>query len=114
MRIVIRTKRRNRGSQIKSEDVDIFDFIKTIAVARIVMPASYVRLSAGRESMSDEAQALCFLAGANSIFYGDTLLTTDNPETHKDRDLFNRLSINCKDSKQAAACDHEDRSGCAA
>ncbi|MCH2038326.1 MAG: hypothetical protein MK137_07030, partial [Rickettsiales bacterium] len=78
----------------EADEVDIFDFIRTIAVARIVMPASYVRLSAGRENMSDETQALCFMAGANSIFYGDKLLTTANPEQNKDMQLFKRLGIN--------------------
>lgn len=83
------------GTPLKGvEAVDIFDFIRTIAVARILLPRSYVRLSAGRETMSDEAQALCFLAGANSIFYGDKLLTTGNPESDKDRNLLNRLGLN--------------------
>lgn len=75
-------------------DLDHLDFIRTIAVARIMMPASHVRLSAGRESMSDEMQAMTFFAGANSIFYGDCLLTTPNPETHRDLQLFKRLGIN--------------------
>lgn len=74
-------------------DLDIFEFIRTVAVARIIMPTSHVRLSAGREGMSDEAQALCFFAGANSIFYGDRLLTTDNAETGHDEALFERLDI---------------------
>lgn len=74
-------------------DVDPFDFIRTIALARILMPQAYVRLSAGREQMSDEMQALCFLAGANSIFYGEKLLTADNPMPEKDHDLFKRLGI---------------------
>jgi len=74
-------------------DLDIFDFIRTIAVARIMMPASYVRLSAGRETMHDEAQALCFMAGANSLFYGDKLLTTENATTDHDKALFQRLGI---------------------
>src|SRR5579875_2815117 len=68
-----------------AEPVDPLDFVRTIAVARILMPASVVRLSAGREAMSDELQALCFLAGANSIFYGEKLLTTPNPTTHADQ-----------------------------
>ena len=76
------------------EDLDHLDFIRTIAVARIMMPASHVRLSAGRESMSDEMQAMTFFAGANSIFYGECLLTTPNPETHRDLQLFRRLGIN--------------------
>jgi biotin synthase len=69
------------------------EFIRTIAVARIIMPASYVRLSAGRSEMTDEMQALCFFAGANSIFYGERLLTTDNPEADHDRELLQRLGI---------------------
>lgn len=73
--------------------IDPFDFIRTIAVARILMPASFVRLSAGRESMSAETQALCFLAGANSIFYGEKLLTTPNPAEDADRKLFDRLGL---------------------
>ncbi|MEE9494548.1 MAG: biotin synthase BioB [Gammaproteobacteria bacterium] len=72
---------------------DPFEFVRTVAVARILMPASHVRLSAGREQMSDELQALCFLAGANSIFYGEKLLTTDNPDTAKDQALFDRLGL---------------------
>jgi biotin synthase len=73
--------------------VEPLDFVRSIAVARILMPRSFVRLSAGRESMSDELQALCFLAGANSIFYGEKLLTTPNPATHADRRLFDRLGL---------------------
>jgi biotin synthase len=73
--------------------LDPFDFVRTIAVARILMPKSHVRLSAGRSDMSDELQALCFLAGANSIFYGDKLLTTENPDEDLDRKLFARLGI---------------------
>jgi biotin synthase len=73
--------------------LDPFDFVRTIAVARILMPTSHVRLSAGRGEMSDELQALCFLAGANSIFYGDKLLTTGNPDTEHDTQLFRRLKI---------------------
>ncbi|VAW03278.1 Biotin synthase [hydrothermal vent metagenome] len=69
------------------------EFARLIAVARILMPTSYVRLSAGRENMSDEAQALCFLAGANSIFIGDELLTTNNPGKDKDAALFERLGV---------------------
>ncbi len=75
------------------DDIDQLEFVRTIAVARLMMPESYVRLSAGRESMSDELQAMCFLAGANSIFYGDKLLTTNNPNTIHDQQLFNRLGI---------------------
>lgn len=76
------------------EDLDPFEFIRTIAVARIMMPQSHIRLSAGREAMNEQTQALCFLAGANSIFYGCKLLTTANPETHADAALFNKLGIN--------------------
>lgn len=74
-------------------ELDPFEFVRTIAVARITMPASMVRLSAGREQMSDELQALCFAAGANSIFYGERLLTTGNPDTARDRALFERLGL---------------------
>ena len=77
----------------ESKPVHPIDFARIIAVARIMMPKSYVRLSAGRETMSDEAQALCFMAGANSIFVGETLLTTDNPSETEDRALFERLGI---------------------
>ena len=73
--------------------LDPIDFVRTIAVARITMPASVVRLSAGREDMSEEAQALCLLAGANSIFYGPKLLTTPNPEPDRDRRLLDRLGM---------------------
>jgi len=72
---------------------DPLEFVRTIAVARILMPRSRVRLSAGRTEMSDELQALCFFAGANSIFYGDQLLTTDNPTQNHDRELFARLGL---------------------
>jgi biotin synthase len=74
-------------------ELDPFEFVRTIAVARILMPKSMVRLSAGRESMSDELQALCFSAGANSIFYGEKLLTTGNPDTERDMALFARLGL---------------------
>lgn len=73
--------------------IDPFEFIRVIAVARILMPQSYVRLSAGRTTMTDEMQAWCFFAGANSIFYGDKLLTTDNPQENHDRELFQRLGL---------------------
>ena len=74
-------------------DLDPLEFIRSVAVARVMMPKSYVRLSAGREKMSDEMQAMCFFAGANSIFYGDKLLTTPNPGTNDDMQLFKRLGI---------------------
>lgn len=75
------------------DDLDNFDFIRTLAVARITMPSSHVRLSAGREVMSEEMQSLCFLAGANSIFYGEKLLTTGNTEADQDQALFAKLGI---------------------
>ena len=74
-------------------ELDPFEFVRTIAAARITMPRAMVRLSAGREDMSDEMQSLCFLAGANSIFYGEKLLTTPNPAANRDRLLFDRLGI---------------------
>ncbi|MGB0965088.1 MAG: biotin synthase BioB [Litorivicinus sp.] len=76
-----------------AEDLDPLDFVRTIATARITMPGSVVRLSAGREIMSDEMQALCFMAGANSLFYGEKLLTTPNPEADQDQALFKRMGI---------------------
>jgi biotin synthase len=76
-----------------NEEVDPIEFVRTIAAARITMPKAYVRLSAGRQQMSDEMQALCFLAGANSMFYGDRLLTTDNPEADRDETLFAKLGL---------------------
>ena len=76
------------------DDLDDFTFIKTIAIARIMMPQSHVRLSAGREDMSEQTQALCFMAGANSIFYGCKLLTTANPDENSDMKLFKKLGIN--------------------
>jgi biotin synthase len=85
------------------ESLDPFDFVRTIAAARILMPTSHVRLSAGRAQMSDELQALCFMAGANSIFYGEKLLTTGNPDTQHDQDLFRRLKIVAEDSCESAA-----------
>jgi biotin synthase len=72
-------------------DFDHFEFIRTIAVARILMPTSKIRLSAGREQMNEQTQALCFFAGANSVFYGEKLLTTNNPQTQKDQQLFTKL-----------------------
>ena len=77
----------------EAETLDPFEFVRTIAVARVLMPKSRVRLSAGRTEMSDEMQALCFLAGANSIFYGEKLLTTDNPVADSDLRLFQRLGL---------------------
>jgi len=86
-----------------SAGVDPFDFVRTIAVARVLMPHAQVRLSAGRGAMSDELQALCFLAGANSIFYGDKLLTTGNPDVERDRRLFARLGLNAGDHEARRA-----------
>jgi biotin synthase len=88
------------------DNLDPFEFVRTIAVARIMMPKSFVRLSAGREHMSDELQSMAFLAGANSIFYGEKLLTTDNPDAQHDQALFERLgisSLNVKQSHSSAA-----------
>ena len=77
----------------EADDLDPFDFIRTIAVARIMMPASHVRLSAGRENMNEQTQTLAFIAGANSIFYGEKLLTTPNPKANADMALFHKLGI---------------------
>ena len=88
----------------QAKALDPLEFIRVIATARILMPRSYVRLSAGRDVMSDETQALCFFAGANSIFYGDKLLTTANSETCRDQNLFDRLGIEAL----ADAKDHID------
>ncbi len=77
-----------------TEELDPLEFVRTIAAARITMPSSFVRLSAGRQSMSEGVQAMCFLAGANSIFYGEKLLTTANPEASSDKKLFEKLGIN--------------------
>ncbi len=76
-----------------TEVLDPIEFVRTIAVARIIMPQSHVRLSAGRQSMPEALQALCFIAGANSVFYGEKLLTTDNPDVEADRALFAKLGI---------------------
>lgn len=82
------------GTPLQNQDaIDPFDFIRVIALARILMPTSYVRLSAGREDMSDELQALCFIAGANSIFYGEKLLTANNPIPERDESLLQRLNL---------------------
>ena len=83
--------------------VDPFDFVRVIAVARLLMPKAHVRLSAGREAMNDELQALCFMAGANSMFYGEKLLTTGNPDVARDQQLFSRLGL-----KAEAAHTHTD------
>ena len=96
-----------------AEALDPFDFIRTIAVARIMMPASHVRLSAGREAMSEQTQALAFFAGANSIFYGERLLTTPNPEADNDQRLFERLGIHPEPAPEPAetACSTAPRRG---
>ena len=96
---------RVEGTPLADEvDLDPFDFIRTIAVARILMPQSHVRLSAGREDMNEEMHALAYFAGANSIFYGEKLLTTANPEANKDLRLFERLGIK-PEEREAARCD---------
>lgn len=85
---------RVEGTPLEAEgDLDNFDFIRTIAVARLLMPAAHVRLSAGREEMNEEMHALAYFAGANSIFYGEKLLTTPNPKANQDLELFERLGI---------------------
>ncbi|MFW8589311.1 biotin synthase BioB [Glaciecola sp. 2405UD65-10] len=81
------------------DELEPFEFVRTIAVARILMPKSHVRLSAGRENMNEQMQAMCFLAGANSIFYGCKLLTTSNPDTHEDVQLFKKLGINSEKTR---------------
>ncbi|MCZ6470645.1 MAG: biotin synthase BioB, partial [Gammaproteobacteria bacterium] len=88
-----------------TEQLDPIEFARTIAVARIIMPKSTVRLSAGRNDMSEEMQALCFLAGANSIFYGDKLLTTPNPDENRDLELFEKLGINASDKLRSDTSD---------
>lgn len=95
-----------KGTPLENNaDVDAFEFIRTIAVARIMMPTSYVRLSAGREQMNEQTQAMCFMAGANSIFYGCKLLTTPNPEEDNDLQLFRKLGLN----PQQTATEQGDR-----
>jgi biotin synthase len=86
-----------------SPRLDPFEFVRTVAVARIIMPESRVRLSAGREEMNDELQALCFYAGANSIFYGERLLTTPNASIDHDADLFTRLDLYADNASNATA-----------
>ncbi|MBZ0222034.1 MAG: biotin synthase BioB [Dokdonella sp.] len=98
---------RVEGTPLAGEvELDPFEFVRTIAVARITMPASMVRLSAGRAQMSDELQALCFLAGANSIFHGEKLLTTDNPDCDRDAALFARLGVHALQVEVEAATAH--------
>jgi biotin synthase len=85
----------------ETPSLDPIEFVRTIAVARITMPRSMVRLSAGREEMSEETQALCFIAGANSIFYGPKLLTTANPARSRDQALMDRLGLSPMPSEQS-------------
>lgn len=85
----------------EGEDIDTFEFLRTIAVARILMPQAQVRLSAGRTEFSDEMQAMCYFAGANSVFYGDKLLTTDNPDANEDLALFDRLGLEPEPARNA-------------
>ena len=87
----------------KTDDLDPLELVRTIAVARIIMPATWLRLSAGREEMSDSTQALCFFAGANSIFYGDQLLTTNNASVNKDQQLFAKLGIEMLTAEEQGA-----------
>ncbi|MBZ9793572.1 biotin synthase BioB [Rhizobium sp. 3T7] len=90
------------GSRLaNAQPIDPIDFVRTVALARILMPTSYVRLSAGRTDMSDETQALCFFAGANSIFVGETLLTADNPGEDQDAALFRRLGLKAEQLERA-------------
>ena len=101
---------RVEGTPLADEkDLDPFDFIRTIAVARILMPTSHVRLSAGREEMNEQMHALAYFAGANSIFYGEKLLTTPNPEANKDLKLFDRLGIR----PEAAEVEQDDEAAAA-
>ncbi len=92
--------------------LDPFEFVRAIAVARLLMPCSHVRLSAGRQAMSEEMQALCFMAGANSVFYGEKLLTTGNPDTERDRRLFERLGLRAE-TFNGRRSGHEDDHGSA-
>jgi biotin synthase len=91
------------------DPLDPFEFVRTIAVARITMPKARVRLSAGRRQMGEAVQAMCFLAGANSIFYGDKLLTTDNPEANDDRALLAKLGLTIRINPPKSA----QKTGCA-
>jgi biotin synthase len=86
----------------KEEQVDPFEFVRMVATARIMMPHSMVRLSAGRAEMSDEMQALCFIAGANSIFAGEKLLTTKNPGDDHDNKLMRRLGMHYREGQECA------------
>jgi biotin synthase len=100
------------GTPLKgAEALPPLEFVRMIAVARVLMPTSYVRLSAGRQAMSEETQALCFLAGANSIFYGEKLLTTANPQNEKDRALLARLGISTEGAVGAPTAAARDAQG---
>src|SRR5262249_54543278 len=102
------------GTPLKdAEPIDPFEFVRTIAVARVTMPRAMVRLSAGRQQMDEALQAMCFLAGANSIFYGDHLLTTSNPQAERDRNLLARLGIRA-DGAQALSAKDECGKSCEA
>ena len=93
------------GTPLYGTDVlDPLEFVRTIAVARITMPKARVRLSAGRRQLGEPVQAMCFLAGANSIFYGDKLLTTDNPEAHDDRILLDKLGLKTRGKVESGGC----------
>ncbi|MCB1668829.1 MAG: biotin synthase BioB [Porticoccaceae bacterium] len=97
------------GTPLENEaDLDDFEFIRTIAVARIMMPKSHVRLSAGREEMNDQMQALAFMAGANSIFYCEKLLTTPNPKANRDMQLFDRLGISPEEYQQEKTSEEQE------
>lgn len=99
-----------KGTPLENnQEVDPFDFIRTIAVARIMMPTSYVRLSAGREQMSEQTQAMCFMAGANAIFYGCKLLTTPNPGEDKDLQLLQKLGLNPQQGTTEAGDQQQQR-----
>lgn len=92
-----------KGTPLENNiEIDAFEFIRIISIARIMMPRSYIRLSAGREKMNEQTQAMCFMAGANSIFYGCKLLTTPNPEETKDINLFNKLGLNIQQKNISA------------
>ena len=93
-----------KGTPLENvEKLDPLEFVRTIAVARIVMPQARVRMSAGRRELGDAIQALCFMAGANSIFYGDKLLTTDNAEAEEDRVLLEKLGLKTKQVNEIKA-----------
>lgn len=94
------------------EQLPAIEFVRTIAVARVLMPKSYVRLSAGRTTMSDETQALAFFAGANSIFYGEKLLTTSNPQNEKDRALLKQLGITTEGAAAKLQCSADSANSC--